>query len=133
MIKLMRESISKICATSLVGVSLMPLVSLAQGVPSGCGSTGNFGGIKGFICDAGMIVDMLTVLVAGIALLVFFWGLTKFIAKAGDSKAHEEGRSLMIWGAIALFVMISIWGIVQFIQDNLDIHQETVSPTLFGS
>lgn len=56
-----------------------------------------------------------------IAVLVFFWGLVKFLFKAGDEKSHEEGRNRMIWGIIALFVLTSIWGIVYYIQSDLQI------------
>ena len=93
-----------------VATLLFPLVSYAA-----------FGGIETFIKDIGKLVQTLTVIMAGLALLVFFWGLVKFIAKAGDESAKEEGRRLMIWGVIALFVMVSVWGIILFIQTNLGI------------
>lgn len=50
----------------------------------------------------------------GLAFLVFVWGLAKFIGKAGDAKSHEEGKNLMKWGIIALFIMLSFWGILEF-------------------
>lgn len=66
------------------------------------------------------LIQLAIVVVAGIALLVFFWGLAKFILKiGGDTKAVEDGRKMMIWGTIALFVMVSIWGIIYFIGDQI--------------
>jgi len=54
--------------------------------------------------------------VAGMTLLVFFWGLVKFIfAVGGDEAAVAEGKNLMIWGILALFVMVAIWGILRFL------------------
>ncbi|MEK7461777.1 MAG: hypothetical protein AAB586_01770 [Patescibacteria group bacterium] len=54
--------------------------------------------------------------VTGFALVVFFWGLTKFIFRlGGDEKAVTEGKNLMIWGLIALFVLLSLMGILAFI------------------
>ncbi|MEK7135185.1 MAG: hypothetical protein AAB780_00570 [Patescibacteria group bacterium] len=54
--------------------------------------------------------------VASMTLLVFFWGLVKFIfAVGGDEKAVADGKSLMIWGLLALFVMVAIWGILRFL------------------
>jgi len=40
----------------------------------------------------------------------------------------------MIWGLIALFVMVAVWGLVRFIGDALDIDQgETIIvPTVPG-
>lgn len=60
------------------------------------------------------------------ALLVFIWGLVRFLAKGGDTKATEEGRNIMVWGVLALFVMVSIWGILRFIQGNLNITKLTL-------
>ena len=64
-----------------------------------------------------VFIDLITIaipLVVGLALLAFFKGLVSFIAKAGDTKNHAEGKNLMVWGLIALFVMISVFGIIQF-------------------
>lgn len=56
---------------------------------------------------------------AGCALLFFFWGLAKFIFNAGDAKGNQEGRQLMLWGVVALFVLLSVWGLVRFVQETL--------------
>ena len=53
--------------------------------------------------------------IASLALMVFFFGLVKFIARvSGDEKAVSEGKNLMIWGLIGIFVMVSVWGILGF-------------------
>ena len=49
-----------------------------------------------------------------LAVVLFFWGVVKFIAQ--DKK--EEGKTMMIWGVIALFVMFTIWGIISFMQKS---------------
>ena len=59
-------------------------------------------------------------IIASLSLLVFIWGLVKFISRVGgDEKAVTEGKKLMIWGLIALFIMISIWGILRFFYSSL--------------
>ena len=58
-------------------------------------------------------------IVAGLALVVFFWGLANFILKAGDEKGREEGKNVMKWGIVALFVLVSIWGIVMFLHGDI--------------
>lgn len=85
-----------------------PTVALAQ-----------FEGISGLVRASGGIVKQLIIVVAGIALLVFFWGLVKFISKAGDEGEVKKSKGLMLWGIVALFVMVSIWGIVYFIGDQI--------------
>lgn len=69
-------------------------------------------GVKG-------IVDLLIPLVVALALLYFFWGLAKFIRSAGNEDARDEGKQIMLWGIVALFVIVSVWGIVQFLQREL--------------
>lgn len=77
------------------------------------------------------LVKSLIILVAGIALLAFFWGLAKFIFKAGDEKAQAEGKNIMKWGLIALFVMVSVWGIIGFFQDELGLNEANELPEGF--
>ncbi len=60
------------------------------------------------------LATAITPVVASLALLVFFWGLVKFIRKAGEGDI-KEGRDLMIWGGLAIFVMVSVWGILRFL------------------
>jgi len=67
----------------------------------------------------GLIKLTIPVLV-GLALLAFIWGLVKFIFRVGgDEKAVSEGKNLMIWGLIALFVMLSAWGIIAFVYKDI--------------
>jgi cobalamin biosynthesis protein CobD/CbiB len=50
---------------------------------------------------------------------VFFGGLVKYIANASDEGAKDSGKTLMIWGMIALFVMVAFWGIIGYFQSSL--------------
>jgi len=52
-----------------------------------------------------------------LAVLFFFYGIVKYIWSEGNNK--EEGKRIMIWGVVALFVMSSIWGIVAFLQQDI--------------
>jgi len=85
-------------------------------------------GIKSYLNDIHVIINQLLLLSVAAALLVFFWGLVKFIGKAGDQKSHEAGRSLMVWGTIALFIMATIGGILYYIGQDLNIKADTPIP-----
>jgi prepilin signal peptidase PulO-like enzyme (type II secretory pathway) len=63
------------------------------------------------------IMNMIIPIMAGLAVVYFFWGMGQFILHSGDPKTHEDGKQQMIWGVIALFVIFSIFGIVSFISD----------------
>lgn len=94
---------------SVAIATFLPLVSFAQTQARG---------IKGLIISVHDIINILIGIVASCALLFFIWGLAKFILHvSGDEGAVEEGKRLMKWGLMALFVMVSIWGIVNFLVD----------------
>lgn len=67
---------------------------------------------------SGVVAFLIPVLMS-LAVLVFFWGLVKYIASASDEAAKESGKTLMIWGMIALFVMVAFWGIIGYFQETL--------------
>ena len=75
---------------------------------------------RAFVCFIIGIIDSLIPLVAALTLLVFFFGLAKFIKNSGDTKNHAEGKNLMIWGLIGLFVMISVFGILRFAYNDFE-------------
>lgn len=63
----------------------------------------------------GVINAIIPVLVS-LALLVFFIGLIKYIYNAGDVRAHTQGLEFIKWGLVALFVLLSVWGILDVAQ-----------------
>ncbi len=63
-----------------------------------------------------------------LAVLFFFWGLAKAILNTGDDKEFAEGKKIMLWGIIALFVISSIWGIVGFFGGVFGIGQGGTCP-----
>lgn len=57
------------------------------------------------------IIEFLFVL----ALLLFIWGIIRFIFKAGDAEGREIGKKHMIWGLVGMFIMVSVFGILRLI------------------
>ena len=76
------------------------------------------------------LIDPLLILIAALSLFVFFKGLAVFIAKSGDEKTHKEGRNLMVWGIIALFVMVSFLGLISMLKKDFGFGGGTGLPTL---
>ncbi len=56
-----------------------------------------------------------------LALIFFFWGLAKYILSAGDEEKKTEGRNIMIYGVIALFVMVSVWGLTTLLGNTFGV------------
>lgn len=70
-------------------------------------------GIKGLLREARAILNLLIPILMALAIVYFFWGIAQFILNdAGSDKTREEGKKKIIWGIIALFVMMSIMGII---------------------
>ncbi len=54
--------------------------------------------------------------------MIFVYGVMKYIANGADEAKREEGRKFMLWGIIAFFVMISVWGLVGILRDTFGVH-----------
>ncbi|MDZ7726006.1 MAG: hypothetical protein U5L75_00275 [Candidatus Campbellbacteria bacterium] len=64
------------------------------------------------------IIDPLFTLVIALILLMFLYGLARFVFSLGSSDNLEEGKRIMFWGIIALFMVVSFWGIVTILTNT---------------
>ena|SRR3989339_1788045 len=74
----------------------------------------DLGTLLGFIKF--MMEAALPILV-GIAVIYFIWSLLMFLRESGSKK--DEARGHMLWGIVILFVMVSIWGLVNILGSSL--------------
>ncbi len=81
----------------------------------------SLGNLSALVSDFGGIIAKIIPIMFALAIIYFFWGLVVFLRAAGDPKAQEAGRNQMIWGVIAIAVMLSIYGLVYWLQQNLGI------------
>ena len=77
------------------------------------------GPIENSIANLSQIAEQLVPLLMTLAIVMFFWGIVKFIANMGDEEARKGGKQLMIWGMVAIFVMVSFWSIIGYFQESL--------------
>lgn len=108
---------NKLIQVSILAAALMPSVASAQ-----------FGTVRRWIVEIGNLVELAIPIVIAIAMLVFFWGLVKFVRSVSDT-GKSDGKMFMVWGIVALFVMVTVWGLVGFIRRQFDIHNDT-APTV---
>ena len=77
------------------------------------------------LSDAGSLVinvinQVLVPVLFAVAFIVFLWGAFQtFIFGSQDEKVKEKGKSLMLWGLIGFFVMVSIWGLVNILTGTI--------------
>jgi hypothetical protein len=78
--------------------------------------------------------SVIPVLIAA-GLIVFLFGLIRYLwDNKGDAKKHSENKSVMLWGLVALFVMVSVWGIVRLGQQAFGISgNETINTPIVPS
>lgn len=69
-------------------------------------------------CAIALVIQPLVGLLIGLALLYFLVGIINYIRHLDDETKRTEGRMMMIWGIIALFVMVSVWGLVGILTDT---------------
>ena len=63
-----------------------------------------------------------------LALIYFLWGVFKYIQSAGDETKRKEGISMMTYGVIALFVMVSVWGLVDLLKNTFPLDNTPPQP-----
>jgi hypothetical protein len=89
-------------------------------------------GIKGFLTAfKTSIIDKLIPIIFGLSLIYFFWGISQFILNSADQKKRDEGKSKIIWGVVALFVFVSLYGILALMGTILGIGPGGVPPEIF--
>jgi len=72
----------------------------------------------GYITDT---VNLAIPVLSGLAFLFFFWGLSKFILNADKQTEIENGKNYMMWGILALFILLSFRTIIGLISKELEI------------
>ncbi len=129
------NGVRKLFITMMFIFTLMPAVPvLAQTGVSG-----------GSICDSsvGDIADVMLLgiciirkalipLLITLSIVLFIIGVIKYIANADEASQREEGRNYMVYGIVALFVMVSIWGLVGIIQGTFGVGTSVLIPQLEG-
>ena len=74
---------------------------------------------KAFVAYIVGLNNLLVEVFIGVALVVFLWGVFRYIYSAGDTHEKSNGREVMVWGIIALVVLICVWGIVVLVKNSL--------------
>lgn len=58
-------------------------------------------------------------LAMGAALVLFLFGIVKYLSQYDNEKAKSESVQTITWGLIGLFVMAGIWGILKLTSQSL--------------
>jgi hypothetical protein len=89
----------------------LPLAAFAQSLQP----------LANLISSIAVLVGALVPILITAALVVFFWGLIRYLWPSGGKSNVAGAKQLMIWGLVTLFVMVSVWGIVRLAQSALGV------------
>lgn len=81
-----------------------------------------------------LIGNTITDLLLTVAVAAFFWSVITFIwnRSRGNVDAMKDASNRLLWSIIGLFVMFSIWGIVNFLQSGFGFENKNTikAPTI---
>lgn len=94
-----------------------------QNVRSGMGTQADLSFFGNLIAGVGGLVRMLPPILLGIAVVVFFFFLIKYLI-AGKNDPKEKGKHMqgMLYALLAIFIMVTLWGIIAFFGDAIGIN-----------
>jgi len=85
--------------------------------------------LKGILDWASSLLkDKVLPLLITIGVVMFIFGIIKFYLLPGNEKDKEKLKGFLVKGLIALFVMISFWGIIKIFTTTFDLEGKKPIP-----
>lgn len=81
----------------------------------------SLGGILGLLAQAQDLINRIIPFIIALAVLWFLWGIFKFITNVGDPEKRKEATGMILWGVVGLFVMVSVWGLVNILVRSVNL------------
>lgn len=107
----MLNSLSKkhiAAACSLFFYLIIPLLASAQ----------VFTDFRSVVFYTVLLLNQVIKVVIGIGVLVFIYGVLKYVGAGDDAEKVKQGRNFIIYGIVGIFVMLSVWGLVFIITNT---------------
>ena len=92
----------KICLFTGLIFATMPAIVFAKTVRN----------LRDLIGEIRSILNLTIPVIIGLAVVLFLWGVLKYIQAGDDAIKVKDGKNMIIFGIIGLFVMVSVWGLV---------------------
>lgn len=102
-------------------LALLPVVAQAQAP--------QLNSLGDVLALATNIINQLMPFIVALAVLYFIWGVFQFVMASGDDEARKVGRTKMMWGIIGIFVMVSVWGLVNLLEGSFRTNKRVIAPT----
>ena len=99
-----------------MAVFLLPAVAFAQ-------SYGQVNNASSLFIAIKSILNAVIPIIIALAVVYILWGVAQSFVK-GDEKAKTEGHMKIVYGIIGLFVMLSIWGLVNILVGTANLNNQ---------
>ena len=97
-----KKNIIKI--SSIIGLFSLPKIALAQD-------------IQNILNEVNSFFQNVAPVLLGVLVLLFLWGLTKYVLQTDSVEGKESAKNIMIWGLVTIFIIVTMWGLVGILID----------------
>jgi uncharacterized membrane protein YdjX (TVP38/TMEM64 family) len=66
-----------------------------------------------------VIINPLIVLLFALAVVYFMYGLARYLLSPDNEEIRKSSKSHMLWGVFGMFIMVSVFGIIELITNTL--------------
>lgn len=103
------------------GLAFAPFLAFAEVL--------ELGGTKGIVGNVTDFLGVLVPFILALAVLFVLFGVLQFVMSAGDEEGRKAAKAKMIWGIVGIIIMVSLYGIINFLTGELGLtDQEVVKP-----
>lgn len=88
----------------------------------------DFSNLNAALVTVTSFIDRLIPIIISVALVLFLIGIVQYVTAGGDEEKRTAARGMIIFGIIALFVMVSVWGFVNILSRTFFAGQNVSAP-----
>ena len=93
-------------------------------LPIGASAQYEISGVDGIMPFIAGIINMVFPILVSIAVFFIAWSIFVFILNAGDPEKRSQGGKRIFWGVIGVFLMLSVWGLVNILRSSIELNNE---------
>lgn len=106
----------KFVKISALLTSLLPVAALAQ-------TEVNPQYLDSILTSSKTLLDRAVVVLIAFAIVWFIWNVIRYVM-SDELEKKETAKQQMIWGIVAIAVIVSLWGLVQLLQNIFNVNQQ---------
>ncbi len=80
--------------------------------------------IPGFLGRLSGVLDSIVPFIIGLTVFIIIWGIFNYVTHAAEEEKRAEARSLIIYGILGVFSMLSIWGFVNILLNTFTLERQ---------